>query len=323
MLAVGACLCVLLAGAATALHLLTRPAIAQQSIWMVTPGTSTREIVRALVDQDRLEVPTWLALAWLRATDSHGALQAGEYRLARGSSAVAVFAQIRRGDVIQHSITFAEGLTTGQWLQQLAEDERLIRTEDLNSDLPRLLGTNEPVEGRFFPDTYQFIHGTTDVAILRRAFAQGRAQLEREWGKRQPDLPLDNLRQALVLASIVEKETGLGADRPRIAQVFMNRLSQDMRLQSDPTVIYGLREFDGDLRRSDLRRDGPYNTYMRHGLPPTPICNPGLAAIRATLHPEPGDYLYFVARGDGSSQFSKTLVEHNRAVRRYQLEGAR
>lgn len=321
LLASGICLLGVLGCAALMQHLLTRSAIDTDVVWSIEQGTASRKIVTDLVESHTLDAPAWLVRAWLRVTAARGPLQAGEYALPAGASVAESFAMFRRGDVLQHRITFAEGLTVADWLDRIAAEPRLRQTvaADKRHTLAELLGTNEPIEGRLFPDTYQFPRDTTDVAILRRALRRGQAVLDSEWDQRASDLPIASPHEALILASIVEKETGLAADRARIARVFFNRLERNMRLQSDPTVIYGIEKFDGDLRRSDLRRDGPYNTYMRHGLTPTPICNPGRAAIHATLHPVAGDDIYFVARGDGSSEFSATLEEHNRAVRKYQL----
>jgi UPF0755 protein len=176
-----------------------------------------------------------------------------------------------------------------------------------------------PAEGRFFPDTYLYSRGVSDLTVLKRAAATQSRRLAEVWAQRQPDLPLQTPEQALILASIVEKETGRPADRGRIAGVFINRLRLGMPLQTDPTVIYGLgAAFDGNLRKSDLQTDGPFNTYTRRGLPPTPIALPGLAAMRAAVQPEATDALYFVARGDGSSAFSADLAAHNRAVNQFQ-----
>lgn len=181
----------------------------------------------------------------------------------------------------------------------------------------------QAAEGRFFPDTYDYLAGQSDLLILRRALQRMDEMLAREWQGRSFGLPYANPDEALIMASLVEKETGVPAERPKVAGVFVRRLEQRMRLQTDPTVIYGLGEdFSGTLTRAHLRSDTPWNTYVHHGLPPTPIAMPGLASIRAALHPDDSDALYFVARGDGSSHFSATLEEHNAAVWRY-LRGGR
>jgi UPF0755 protein len=186
--------------------------------------------------------------------------------------------------------------------------------------MARLGRPDEHPEGRFFPDTYHFQRGMTDVAFLQRAYATMERRLQHEWDQRQPDLPYASPYEALIMASIVEKETAVAAERPEVAGVFVRRLQRGMPLQTDPTVIYGLGEdFDGNLRRVHLRQDTPYNTYVRAGLPPSPIALPGAAAIHAALHPAPGDALYFVARGDGTHAFSASLGEHNKAVEAFQL----
>jgi UPF0755 protein len=185
----------------------------------------------------------------------------------------------------------------------------------------RLIGhPDQHPEGMFFPDTYRFPKGTTDVDFLKRAYDVMQQHLEREWIQRDPDLPLNSSYEALILASIIEKETGAAFERPLIAGVFIQRLKRDMRLQTDPTIIYGLGSgFDGDIRFRDLKKDTPYNTYLHSGLTPTPIALPGLESIRAALHPAPTKALYFVSRGDGTHHFSETLQEHNEAVKRFQL----
>ena len=225
----------------------------------------------------------------------------------------------------QTEVAFIEGWTFRQMR------ERLDAHPDLRHDsrgLPereimRLIGaTQESAEGQFFPDTYLFAKQGSDLDVLRRAYRSMQRQLEREWAGRASGLPYADPYQALIMASIVEKETGRDQDRPMVAAVFVNRLRQGMLLQTDPTVIYGLGDrFDGNLRKRDLLTDTPYNTYTRSGLPPTPIAMPGLAALQSALHPAASQAIYFVARGDGSSQFSRTLEEHNQAVNRYQKLG--
>ena len=247
-------------------------------------------------------------------------LQAGEYQLAAAVSPKAIVTMLSEGRVVMHEVVLVEGMTLKQALQRLHDSEFLVRklggVEDVSQSLQ--LETENP-EGLFFPDTYRVVRGTTDVDVLRVANSRMRKILAEEWQQRDPAVPLQTPYEALVLASIVEKETGRPADRSLIAQVFLNRLRQGMRLQTDPTVIYGLGDrFDGDLKRVHLRTDSPYNTYTRHGLPPTPIALAGRASLHAALHPSAVDYLYFVARGDGSSQFSRTLEEHRAAVRRFQ-----
>ena len=249
-------------------------------------------------------------------------IKAGNYLLDRDLNMLELIAKITRGDVTQSEITFIEGQTVAAFRRTLAANRDLKQdTAGLSeAELLQLVGAEESVaEGLFFPDTYLFSSGMSDLAVLRRAYQNMKRQLASAWEDRAAGLPFANPYEALVLASIVEKETAKPEERAKIAGVFINRLRQGVRLQTDPTVIYGLGErFDGNLRKRDLAEDTPYNTYLRPGLPPTPIAAPGLAAIQATLRPEPTDAQYFVARGDGSHHFSRTLEEHNRAVARYQ-----
>ncbi len=228
-----------------------------------------------------------------------------------------------RGDVVVLEMVFVEGTTLRQWLAQLAAQPRVRHTLAGKTDveLRALFGTPEQaLEGWFFPDTYRFGPGAADADILKRAHAAMKKRLADAWAARDPDLPLKTPYEALILASIVEKETAVAAERALVASVFVNRLKLPMRLQTDPTVIYGMGEtFDGNIRKKDLTADTPWNTYTRDGLPPTPIAMPGAASLKAVVHPTPSNYLYFVARGDGSHEFSRSLEEHNRAVAKYQL----
>jgi len=203
---------------------------------------------------------------------------------------------------------------------QQALEQTLVELSD-QEIMQRLGYADEHPEGRFLPDTYHFPKGTTDLAFLKRAYQAMQGLLDAEWEQRDPGLPLNSPYEALILASIVEKETGLASERPEIAGVFVRRLKKGMKLQTDPTIIYGMGEsYKGNIRRRDLKQDTPYNTYLHKGLTPTPISMPGADALHAVLHPKEGKSLYFVAKGEGSHQFSKTLVEHNRAVRKYQLK---
>lgn len=253
-------------------------------------------------------------------------LQAGEYRIAVGTRPEILLEQMVLGQVTDYSITFVEGWTFRQLLAALAGHEVLepsLTGLDQATIMERLGHPGEHPEGRFFPDTYHFPRGTSDLQILERAYRTMEGLLAREWEQRAEDLPLADPYQALILASIVERETGVASERPRIAGVFVRRLRRGMKLQTDPTIIYGMGErYDGNIRRRDLQEDTPYNTYVHAGLTPTPICMPGAEAIRAALHPVAGNDLYFVARGDGSHEFSPSLKLHNAAVRKYQL-GAR
>lgn len=227
------------------------------------------------------------------------------------------------GEVLQHHFTIVDGWTFRQLRLALAAESGLAQTlpglsDDAIAERFKIEG-GKP-EGWFLPETYAWVKGEADVDVLGRAHESMRKTLDRLWAAREPDPALDSPYKALILASIVERETGRAEERPLIAGVFVRRLKFGMRLQTDPTVIYGMGEnYQGNIRRTDLDTDTPYNTYMRDGLPPTPIALPGAAALEATLHPTPGDALYFVARGDGSHEFSPTLDAHNRAVQKYQL----
>jgi UPF0755 protein len=261
---------------------------------------------------------------WARYTGDAGRIRSGEYELRPGVTPRQLLAMWVRGDVVLHELRVIEGTRFADVLQQIRSNTELVSTLGGASveDIMKTIGRpGLHPEGRLFPDTYRFPKGETDAAFLRRAFAAMDALLSREWQGRSAHLPYANVDDALVMASIIEKETGLAAERPEIAGVFVRRLQRGMRLQTDPTVIYGLGErFDGNLRKRDLLEDGPYNSYLREGLPPTPICLTGRASLHAALHPSEGNALYFVARGDGSHQFSATLEEHEAAVRKYQLK---
>lgn len=251
-------------------------------------------------------------------------IHAGEYRLLAGESVLDLLARLERGDVIRYSITFPEGWTLAQWRSALAAEERLRgATADLDAPgLAAALGIEQATgEGWFSPNTYFFVAGDSDLDVLTRAHQRQVRLLADLWERRRDGLPYAEPYQALILASLVERETGLAEERPEIAGVFVRRLELGMRLQTDPTVIYGLGDrYAGKLTRAHLGEATPYNTYVIAGLPPTPIANPGDDALRAALAPASGDTLYFVARGDGSHEFSMTLDQHNRAVRRYQLQ---
>ncbi len=258
-----------------------------------------------------------------RVMGKSGQIKAGNYELDAPISTWNLLTMLVKGQVSQGEIGIIEGWTFRQFRDAVKANAGLRHdTEHLSEAeiLQRIGATEKDAEGLFFPDTYYFAKGSSDLVIYRRAYQTMQKHLQDCWQSRAPDLPLDNPYQALTLASIVEKETGQARDRDMIAGVFTNRLRKGMRLQTDPAVIYGLGEkFDGNLRKRDLLRDTPYNTYTRAGLTPTPISLPGLASLQAALHPAKTDALYFVARGDGSSEFSSTLQKHNRAVNRYQL----
>jgi UPF0755 protein len=249
-------------------------------------------------------------------------IKAGSYQVKAGVTPWELILKLEKGDVAYSRVLLVEGWTFRQVRTALEKHPDLAHDiKHLSDDeiLTRIGAKQKQPEGLFFPNTYAITKGNSALSVLTTAYREMQKQLNAEWEKRTRDLPLKSPYEALILASIVEKETGRDEERGRIANVFINRLRVGMRLQTDPTVIYGMGEkYDGKLRRRDLETDTPWNTYTRSGLPPTPIAMPGLASLRAVMHPEGGDMLYFVARGDGSSEFSRTLKEHNRAVDRYQ-----
>jgi len=260
-----------------------------------------------------------------RLMGDSGRLKAGNYEFSGSMTPLDLLQRMTRGDVTLVAITFVEGWTFEQMRKALRENPKIrgeLATLSEQEVLQKLAISAPSAEGWFFPDTYHFSDGSTDLSILRRAHRLMLKHLEQEWARRAPNLPLQSPFEALTLASIIEKETGRADERGMVAAVFINRLRIGMRLQTDPTVIYGMgANFDGNIRKRDLQADTPYNTYTRTGLPPTPIAMPGLDALRATLNPAPSDALYFVARGDGTSKFSRTLAEHERAVTQYQRRG--
>lgn len=296
-------------------------------VLVVKPGMGIREIAEELENQQPglLRSPLYLA-GYARSQGLSTKLKAGEYAVTPELTPRGLLDQIVNGRVIQYPLRVVEGWTFQELRQALAAHPKIVQTlrETSDADLMVRLGRpGEHPEGRFFPDTYRFPAGTTDEAFLRRALAVMDRQLRDVWERRAANLPLHDPYQALILASIIEKETGLAGERPTVAGVFIRRLQKGMLLQTDPTVIYGLgAAFDGNLRRRDLTADTPYNTYTRKGLPPTPIALPGAAALAAAVNPADGDALYFVATGTGGHTFSATLEEHQRAVRRYQLKKA-
>jgi len=266
-----------------------------------------------------------LLRAYGRLSGQAARIKAGEYALAAGTTPRQLLEKLVAGEVVQYTLTLVEGWTFKQLMQAVRAHPALTQTlTGLSGEeiMARLGSPGVHPEGQFYPDTYRFPRGTTDLDFLRRAHELMKRRLAAEWDQRSEGLPLKTPYEALILASIIERETGVPEERPRIAGVFVRRLKLGMRLQTDPTVIYGVGDaFDGNLRRRDLLTDTPYNTYTRAGLPPTPIAMPSAAAINAALNPAPGNELYFVSKGDGSHYFSATLEEHNAAVRRYQLKG--
>lgn len=284
-----------------------------------TPGGLFRELEAKGVLQDSL----WLRLYW-RMNLARQPLHSGEYRLTPGMTARDMITLWQRAEVVQYSLTLVEGWNFRQLRTALTAQPKLQQTlQGLSNEevMVRLGQAGLHPEGRFFPDTYRYTRGVTDLELLQRAFTRLQVVLAEEWEQRDKDLPYKDAYQALIMASIIEKETGVPHERGEIAGVFVRRLARGMLLQTDPTVIYGMGErYRGRITRSDLRRPTPYNTYTQAGLPPTPIAMVGREAIHAALHPTEGKSLYFVARGDGSHVFSNTLAEHNRAVREYQLK---
>ncbi|MFT6102565.1 MAG: UPF0755 protein [Granulosicoccus sp.] len=252
----------------------------------------------------------------------------GEYLLTAGSNHEALLALLQSGEVIRYRVTLIEGKTFDDFIAALQDNKKLqhvLTKDDGHTELLQTLAIDIPhPEGLFFPDTYQFVSGMSDVDILQQAYKRMATVLKEEWANKAEGLPYKNAYEALIMASIIEKETGVAYERAEIAGVFVRRLRKGMRLQTDPTIIYGLgREYKGNIRRKHLRQKTPYNTYVINGLPPTPIAMPGREAIYAALHPKAGKSLFFVAKGDGSHQFSVTLADHNRAVRKYQIEQRR
>lgn len=285
-------------------------------------GTPPREIAQQWV-QAGVRASPRLLYEWFRWSGQARKIRAGSYEIGRGVTPMALLNKMVRGDETLAVVRLIDGWTFRQFRAELAKAEALKPTTASMSDEQIMAALGAPPgqspEGRFHPDTYAYSKGASDIAVLKRAYRAMQTRLDAAWQERAPDTPLHSADDALVLASIVEKETGIGADRGKVAGVFVNRLRLGMPLQTDPTVIYGLgTAFDGNLRKRDLLTDTPYNTYTRTGLPPTPIAMPGKAALLAALHPEPTKALYFVSRGDGSSEFSDTLADHNRAVNLYQ-----
>ena len=289
-------------------------------------GSSLRSATRQMQAAGALDSP-WQFELLARLSGDAARIQAGNYELNGPITPFALLRKITSGDHTQEQIVFVEGWTFRQMRAELnAHGAVRHDTYDLtDAEILARLGIALPsAEGLFFPDTYYFAGGSSDLTVLQRAYRTMQSQLDALWQARASGLPLETPYQALILASIVEKETGQPAERPLIAAVFINRLKLGMRLQTDPSVIYGLgAAFDGNLRKHHLQTDGPYNTYLRENLPPTPIAMAGLGALKATLNPAPSDALYFVARGDGTSHFSRTLAEHERAVTKYQRRGNR
>jgi peptidoglycan lytic transglycosylase G len=297
----------------------------ERTTFEVPRGAHMRSVAETLRERGLLDQPdVWIV--WARLMRRDVALKAGEYELQPGLTPKGLLSLLSSGQVVLHSITFIEGSTFADVRNALAANDavRNDHRERNDDEIMRALG--EPAlhpEGQFFPDTYRFPRGTTDLELLTIAHRRMQDELRKAWEQRAADLPVASAYEALILASIVEKETALERERAQIAGVFVERLRRGMRLQTDPTVIYGMGlTYDGNIRRADLSRDTPYNTYTRTGLPPTPICMPSLESLHAAVQPDVSGALFFVATGagDGSHYFSKTLAEHNLAVQRYLRE---
>ena len=285
-------------------------------------GSSVRTLANQLIEKGFLHNKNYF-LIWGKLKRQETRLHAGEYVITPGLTLAELLDNMVAGKVVQHGIVLIEGYTFRQVLETIQKSPVVTsKLKDLSDEeiMAALGHEGEHPEGRFFPETYYVSRGVSDIELLTRAYNEMEKVLQQEWQQREQGLPLKTPYEALILASIVEKESAIAEERPLIAGLFTNRLRKKMRLQTDPTVIYGIENYDGNIRFRDLRKDTPYNTYTRHGLPPTPIALPGREAIHATLHPEKTEYLYFVAYGDGSGRhvFSTNLKDHEKAVDQYQ-----
>ena len=287
----------------------------------IKPGSSLKSATRQIVDSG-IGLSVWQFNLLGRLLGKAGAIKAGSYEVGGNITPLALLDKLTLGEVVQAEVVFVEGWTFRQLRAALNSDPDLKHDSADFSDaeiMDRLGAAGRSPEGLFFPDTYRFDKGASDMEVLKAAYSAMDKQLAAAWEQRAPELPYRNPYEALIMASVIEKETGQSSDRAQVAGVFVNRLRIGMMLQTDPSVIYGMGDkFDGNLRKKDLRKDTPHNTYTRSGLPPTPIAMPGRAALQAALNPAKTQALYFVARGDGSSEFSRSLAEHERAVDKYQ-----
>jgi len=296
------------------------PRVLRSDVLLLETGSSLRDFAEMMTQISDLEWPLPI-MVWVMATGRSTSLKAGEYAISTGDSVEEIITQVVAGKVIEHSITFPEGFTLSDMIGRLDSVTSLYREErDLTSELiKQAIDTDHKVlEGLFFPDTYRYVRSDTPVSILQRANKNLTVKLQEAWSGKANGFLLKSTYELLILASIIEKEAVVAHEKPRISGVFINRLRENMRLQTDPTVIYGLGdEFTGALTREHLAKDTPYNTYTRNGLPPTPISCPGWASLFAAAHPEEHNFFYFVAKGDGTHQFSKTFEEHQQAVKTY------
>jgi UPF0755 protein len=294
----------------------------QPELFIINKGATVSSFSRELVKKGWIDTNVWLK-AYIKFTPELSVLKQGSFLIPTGITYIELIELLVNGKEHQYAITFIEGSTLKDWLITLSKDKHLTqeKTDLTVSNITENLGIeHENPEGLFFPDTYFFTSGTSTLEILRRANNRMNKELAFLWNERDIDLPYENSYEALIMASIIEKESALKSEHPIISSVFVNRLNKKMRLQTDPTVIYGLGDrYKGDIKRSHLREKTAYNTYRINGLPPTPIAMPGKLALKAAMHPETTDYLYFVSDGYGKHVFSKTLKEHNRAVAEYLL----
>jgi UPF0755 protein len=289
----------------------------------IKDGTSFSRFSKQLIKEDWLENRFWVR-NYVRLKPKYANIKAGTYQVDKGSSIQSLLAQLVAGKEHQFRITFIEGTTFKQWLLQLNETDNIVHSIDKSSvvDIAKQLDINQTnPEGLFYPETYAFTAGTTDLELLKRARNKMSVELDLAWENRAEPLPYKNKYEALIMASIIEKESGKNAEHGIISSVFINRLNKKMRLQTDPTVIYGIGDsYQGDIKYSHLRKKTPYNTYRINGLPPTPIAMPGKSALHAALNPLTTNYLYFVSKGNGEHIFSTNLKDHNAAVTKYQLK---
>ncbi len=320
-----ALLCVVLAGVFFTVQqkierYLSVPRIEKTQLFTVKAGSNFSRLGSHLAEQSIIDDLSWWKVTG-KLYPQLTKIKSGTYQFPAGANLQQILSILNKGIEHQFKVTFVEGSTFNEWLSTLANAQALAPLQKNEAQLLQQLGSaHQKLEGLLFPETYHYHAGMSALKVIERAYLHQQQILETLWAARDKNLPLKTPYEALILASIIEKESSIAAERDKIASVFVNRLRRGMRLQTDPTVIYGMGEnFQGDIRSKDLRQKTPYNTYRIDGLPPTPICMPSEAALHAALHPAKSNYLYFVSKGDGSSYFSKTLVEHNRAVQKYIL----